>query len=199
MAPVAASVANVRDCALQRTRPLRELDRACTHALMATVVRREAGDGVAPLLQLAGTLIGVELATEDVVRRVLAYHPDTLWAFTRHRRLVGGAAMLMLNAIGLEALLAGTLNHRDPPMSCLASPGIKPAGIYLWAFCESSGSDGVLNVLARLQSPLYASSDIYALPVTSCGLGFLQRWGFQPVVGHPRNLFQYIRLANRSH
>jgi hypothetical protein len=57
----------------------------------------------------------------------------------------------------------------------------------------------VLSALARLQSPAYAASNIYAVPVTTGGLRFLQKWGFESVVGHPRNLFQYIRLANRTH
>jgi hypothetical protein len=79
------------------------------------------------------------------------------------------------------------------------SQSINAAAIYLWAIAHSSGSDGIRKMFVRLQAPPYQSGNIYGVAVTESGLRFLQRWGFRPVVGHPRKLFRYIRLANRAH
>ncbi len=199
MAPVATFVANALDCAPQQIRPPRELDLVAVPACAATKVRRESPQDVRPLLELAQALIGGQLAAEDVVRTVAARHPDTLWTFVRDSRVVGGLAMLILNAAGLRALLTGTIDTHDPEEDFLATPAETPAAIYLWGFGQASGSEGILNVFARLQSAPYASANLYAVPVTANGLRFLKSWGFRSIAGHPRDLHEYVRLTNRLH
>jgi hypothetical protein len=199
MAPVAAAVANAGICAPQHKRPARELDRAGVPQFGTTVVRSANSQDLRSLLELAQTLIGQEMASEDVVRRITVQRPDSLWAFLRDGQLVGGLAMLMLNARGLEALLAGCIDAQDPPMGLISKPAEVPAAIYLWGGAHSSASDGMLRMWVRLQSAPYESADIFAVPVTMSGLRFVQRWGFQPIPHHPRNLFRYIRITNRRH
>jgi len=199
MAPDAAIVANARYCAPQQKRAPRELDRAAEPEFGATTVREVLPEEIAPLLALAETLIGGELASEGVIRRVVAWRPDSLWTFLRDGRVVGGLAMLMLNAQGRNALLAARMDTRDPPMELVARAEENPAAIYLWALAHLSASDGVLKMLVRLQSPPYNRANLYAVPYTMSGSRFQQRWGFRPVPGHPRQLAQYIRLANRPH
>jgi hypothetical protein len=150
-------------------------------------------------LELAQALIGGQHATEDAVRRVAIHRPDSIWAFVHGTRIVGVFAMLLLNALGLELLLAQGMNSRDPSVELLATPDEAPAGIYLWAVAHSSASDGILQMFDRLQSSQYCSANIFAVPATASGLRFLRSWGFEPVPGHSRNLFQYVRLANRLH
>jgi hypothetical protein len=199
MAPVAAIVANARNCALQQTRLPRELDLATGPACLATEVRRARPEEVRQLMQLAQVLIGGQLAAEYVVRRVVARHPDSLWTFVRDHRLIGGLAMLILNASGLEALLTGAFDAFDPDVEFLATPVEAPAAIYLWGFAQLSGSEGVLSVFSRLQSAPYGSANIYAVPVTANGLRFLTSWGFRSIPGHRRELHEYVRLTNRLH
>jgi hypothetical protein len=107
--------------------------------------------------------------------------------------------MLMLNSRGLDALLAATLDTRDPPLELLAGPAETPTAIYVWGTAHLSATDGMLKMLVRLQSPPYDRANFYAVPYTLSGLRFHQRWGFHPVPGHPRHLSEYIRLSNRLH
>jgi hypothetical protein len=199
MAPGATAVANARDCAPQQVKPPRDLDRLTAPPCAACKVRRARPDDAGQLLALARVLIGGQLAAEAVVRAVAARHPDSLWTFLRDDRLIGGLAMLILNGVGLKALLCGTIDAQNPEADFLATPFEAPAGIYLWGFGQMSGSEGILNVFARLQAAPYKSANIYAVPVTSNGLRFLKSWGFQSIPGHPRDLHEYIRLTNRPH
>jgi hypothetical protein len=199
MAPVAAVVANARICAPQQSSASRELDRALAPAFGTAVVRKARPEDVGPLIDLAESLIGGELASEAVVRRVVAWRADSLWAFLRDGRVVGGFAMLMLTPMGLKALLATTMDTRNPPTELLAESDEAPAAIYLWGTAHVSATDAMLKMLVRLQSPPYQMANLYAVPHTLSGSRFQQRWGFEPIPGHPRKLSQYIRLANRLH
>jgi len=144
-------------------------------------------------------MIGVVLAPEPVVERVLVHDPDTLWALVRSERVVGGLALLMLNPGGVEALVANTLNVKDPPEHFLVGPGEAPAGIYIWGMAAPAiAFDGIAQIFVHLQSRRYESANIYSAPVTADGLRFVEGWGFRPISGHPRNLHEYIRSANRS-
>lgn len=199
MAPVAAFVADEWICAPQQKRPTRELDRAVAPVFGATVLRMAHREDIGRILELAESLMGGGLASEQAILRVMAWRPDSLWAFTRNDRLVGGFAMLMLNSTGVDALLADTMDTRDPPLQLLARPAKAPTGIYLWGSAHLSATDGMLQMLVRLQSPPYERANLYAVPHTMSGLRFHQRWGFHPVAGHPRHLSEYIRLSNRPH
>jgi hypothetical protein len=199
MAPVAASVAGDWICAPQQRRPTRELDCAVVPAFGATLVRVARPEDVGPALQLAQALIGGTQASEEVVRRVIAWRADSLWTFLLGGRVVGGFAMLMLNQAGLDALIAASIDTRDPPIELLAGPAELPIAIYLWGSAHLGATDGMLKMLVRLQSPPYEKANLYAVPYTLAGLRFHQRWGFHPVPGHPRHLSEYVRLANRLH
>lgn len=142
--------------------------------------------------------MGVALAREATVARVVRAHPDTLWTFKRNGNLVGGFAFLMLNAGGLAALFADELDLSDPPADALAVFGARPAAIYVWALLGSAvGSEGIARVIVRMQRHPYERSDLFALPATQDGLRFMRGLGFLPVSGHLRSLHRYVRLANR--
>jgi hypothetical protein len=154
---------------------------------------------VPPLLQYAEGVMGVSLACEATVARVACANPDTLWSFWRNGRLVGGFAVLMLNAAGLAALLDGTMDLSNPPAQLLARAGERPAGLYVWAVLGSAvGAEGVAHVIRRLQRRPYEAADVFALPATDDGLRFMRGLGFRAVPGHPRALHRYVRLANRA-
>jgi hypothetical protein len=164
-----------------------------------TAVRRLRLDEIGPLLEAARTAIGTGMAAEEVVERVALQQPDALWAFTRNHRLVGCLALLMLNAAGVEALLSGGVDFRDPAPSFLAEAFDTPAAIYVWALLAPAlAVDGVAEVMLRLRGPRYDSANIYAFQATHEGANLLRRLGFHPVSGCFRGLYQYVRLANRS-
>lgn len=196
MGPVVAPVAGRRIGAPQLWPPM-ELDLAVVPTPSPTFVRRARDADIHALVEAAKALIPGKLADEEVVRRVWSRQPDSLWGFFQNGTIVGGFAMFMLSAIGVEALMAGKVDASDPRDEYLAGPTEAPKGVYLWAIAHSGASDGVVKVFTRLHAPAYRLATIYGAPVTRSGKGFLQKWGFVPVPDGPPNLFQYIRRANR--
>ena len=165
-----------------------------------TVVRRIRPEEIRPLLDTARGAIGGVLASELVVRRVAAHHPDALWTFVRNGRSVGCLAMLMLNETGLEALLSEIIDFRDPAPGLLSNPTVPPAAIYVWGLMASPlAIDGVAKVILRLNASGYHLADVYAFQATEQGAGLMRRLGFEPLPGFSRKLFRYVRLANRPH
>lgn len=165
-----------------------------------TVARRTRVEEIGVLLAAARESIGGTLASEATVARVITQHPDSAWSFLRNGRLVGGLAMLMLNRAGLRVLLSDRFDFQDPPRNFLADPSDPPAAIYIWGiFAPALAIDGVAKVMLLLRSPQYDAADIYAFRNTVQGARFQERLGFRAVPGHPRNLYRYIRFANRIH
>jgi len=159
--------------------------------------RGQIGD-IPPLLRYAETAMGVPLAPEATVTRIARAHPDSVWSFWRRERLVGGVALLMLNAHGLAALLDDSLDLRDPPSAAFAAAGARPAAIYVWAILGAAfASEGIAHAIVRLQQFPYERADLFALPATEDGLRFTRGLGFHLVPEHPRALYRYVRLANR--
>jgi hypothetical protein len=142
--------------------------------------------------------MGVTLARKDMVTRIACGNPDSVWVFRRRERIVGGFAMLMLNRVGLSALLSDGFDFAEPAASLLAPYGTRPAAIYVWAVLGASvASEGIAQVIARVQQHPYELSDVFATPATEDGLRFMQGLCFRPVPGHPRSLHRYVRLVNR--
>jgi hypothetical protein len=160
--------------------------------------RGRLGD-IPALLRYAEAAMGVPLAPQATVTRIACSHPDSVWSFWLGDRLVGGVALLMLNADGHAALFADTIDLSDPPSSLFAQPGERPAAIYVWAILGAAlASEGIAHAIVRLQKHPYERADLFALPATDDGLRFTRGLGFHLVPGHPRALYRYVRLANRT-
>jgi hypothetical protein len=178
----------------------KEFDRIVAPEAGQTAVRRAAARELGGSLRVVANAIKCTTVSEEVLRKVIYKQEDTLWIFTRNEQLVGCFAMLMLNDTGREALLRDAIDVLDPPSNFLVPTGAEPAAIYVWAVVgRSLAADGVAKVIVHLQSGPYKFADVYACPATKDGLRFMKRLGFEPVPGHPRNLFKYVRLANRLH
>ena len=164
------------------------------------VQARQANSSDIPMvLRAAEAAIGAPLADETVVRDLVRAHPDTVWVFWRNGLIVGGVALLMLNATGIARLIANRIDLKRPPVDLLAPPGHPPAAIYVWALLgRLTHAEGVSRVIVRLQQPPYRQSDMFALPATADGLRFLHRLGFRLVPNDQRSLYRYVRLANRT-
>lgn len=160
--------------------------------------RGQIGD-IPLLLRYAEAAMGVALAPEATVARIACAHPDSVWSFWRHDRLVGGVALLMLNSRGVAALLDDSFDLRDPPSALFAAAGQRPAAIYVWAILGAAvASEGIAHAIVRLQQYPYERADLFALPATDDGLRFTRGLGFHLVPEHPRELYRYVRLANRK-
>ena len=188
-------------CAPQRVPRLRDFDLVVAPRFGRTVARRaRRGEIGTTLVTVSNAIDHLRSATRDVVARVVAQNPDSLWVVVREGLLVGCSAFMMLNDYGLSALISGDIDMRDPAPSYLTPAGEKPAAIYVWALASPSvAADGIAKIIMRLQSPPYERADLYASPATRAGTRFARALGFEPIPGHPRNLFRYIRLVNRQH
>lgn len=158
-----------------------------------------AEDELQPALEQAAGLMGAHLAPLGVVRRVWSFNRDNITMFRRNGKPVGMCALLLLNNVGLRALLDGTFKPSDPDTGHLIPDGIEPAAIYVWGvIAPGVASEGVKHMSVRFRSPLYRHADLYARAATSWGERMILGTGYSPVPGSPLSLFQYVRAANRA-
>jgi len=163
-----------------------------------TIRRCHAAD-LAAVSTLATTGIGGELAHNRSVENVLQVNPNSVFLFKRRDLLVGVWAMLMLSPRGIEALLLGELDTRNPEPEMLVSATQEPSAIYVWAVVASSlASEGIRHVSAFLRQPLYVRSNLYAKPATSAGKQILSDTGFRSINQVGEGLHRYLRHANRQ-
>jgi hypothetical protein len=162
------------------------------------LARRADAADLDSLLSFASGAVGSALASKEVVARITAAHPDSVWMFKLDGKIVGGVALLMLNDEGLQALLCGSIDLLDPPVRYVVDPAVPPAGIYCWAVIGPSvAAEGILRVLAEMRAPLYARSNFYSMPNTEDGVRFTEKMGFHLIPGLPHRLYRYVRAANR--
>lgn len=164
--------------------PLEALDSARLGRRL--VVYTPTGCEIDGLLVRARRDLG-QLASSEVVCRVMSHNPDTVWAIARRSRFKAQApegegflAFLMLNEAGLRGLFDGSLNRADPDLAHLAAQSEKPAAIYVWA-CHARGVlvGGVPLALERVWTPRYRDVDLYSRPVTVEGQKFLEALNFE--------------------
>jgi hypothetical protein len=185
-------------CALQYKGRTKEFDLVSVRANRTLARPATLGDVRAAVATVGDAIKGVHTAAPQVVGRVVMQNPDSLWVFVRDAKFVGCVAMLMLNRKGLDALVADSIDIRDPDPRLLAPAGAEPAAIYIWALASlRHTADGIVKVIQRLRMPPFRRSDIYARPATAEGLRFLWVLCFEPISGQ-HNLFRYERLANRD-
>jgi hypothetical protein len=141
----------------------------------------------------------------DPARRVHFHHRGSVLAVIRNERIVGAAAVLYLNSVGLAQLRSGTFSYGAPEVDVLTLPGEPAAAIYAWALCLPANTIGAIgNVMRWLQRPLYRQADIFARPGTIGGMRFMRDTGFVASAfrtpdlwiyqRHPRSIFDYFTL-----
>ncbi|MGO9359331.1 MAG: GNAT family N-acetyltransferase [Xanthobacteraceae bacterium] len=127
------------------------------------------------------------LTGADVVKRMVAYNPDCLWAIARRDRFdpaapkaEGVIAFLMLNQEGVRQLIAGSFNAADPDTALLTAQHEQPSGIYLWA-CHAKGPLAAAAPLAfqKMWTPLYRDADIFTRTTNLAAIRFVESMGFR--------------------
>ncbi|MEJ0074034.1 MAG: GNAT family N-acetyltransferase [Alphaproteobacteria bacterium] len=169
------------------------------------VVFTPAGDEVDRLMMRARRDIE-GLTTTDVIHRVMSFNPDAFWAIARRGRFdarspagEGFVAFLMLNDAGMQRLIEGTLNTKDPEPVYLAAQNERPAGIYIWA-CHARGLmvGGVPLAFEKIWTPLYRGADVYARAVTPAGDRFLGELGFRRGATYKGATAEHLHMYRRS-
>jgi len=150
------------------------------------------------LVRIAAQEIPSLAAAEAAVMRVQRKHPESIWAFRRGDQTVGIYAMLLLNKRGREQLLAGSIDFANPALECLSEPGEPVTAIYKWAVVARGTTAEGLHLMSRhLQSPLYASANLYARAVGEAAERLDFNLGFTPV-RPDSELLVYVRMCNRA-
>ncbi|MCP4381178.1 MAG: GNAT family N-acetyltransferase [Hyphomicrobiales bacterium] len=193
----------------RRRASIHPLDHTGGHALCArlSVFMPTAGQ-IARLMDRAREAIPVPLAANQTVQRVAAANPDAFWAIARRKQRAdieppeprGLVAMLMLTAEGVDALLCGRLDARNPPHRFLVGQHERPAAIYGWLIhARGSLAPGLSLVMDKLQAPLYRGVDILCRASTKDGAAFFDALGFSRGVWWDGELRGEFRHYRRSH
>jgi len=165
------------------SRPLPQLD---PHQLSGRlVVFTPSGIEAARLWENARKDIAA-LTTTEIVQRVMTHNPDCFWAIARrsHYRSTepkgdGFLAFLMLNDAGMQGLVDGSLNTKDPDTQFLARQNEKPAGIYVWGVhARGPIAGGIPLALEKVWTPQYRDVNMFARAVTMDGQRLLETVGF---------------------
>lgn len=147
-------------------------------------VRMTTLEEVPALHALTVAEIGPSVATLQTMQGVYKHNPECLWTILRRpasgepERVAGYFGFLHLNAEGLEALEARTLNGRKPDLKLIAKAGERPAALYVWA-----GIARRVRVLAEmlvaqaLGAERYGGLPVYATAGTLGGLKWLNHLG----------------------
>jgi predicted GNAT family N-acyltransferase len=122
-----------------RTRLIKPLDgHEILHLARRLVVFTPHGNQIPALMNKAREAIPM-LTTADVVQRVASHNPDCIWAVARRDKFditspegEGYFAFLPLTEAGLQGLLDGSLDRKNPPLSCIAAQNEKAAAVYVW-------------------------------------------------------------------
>ncbi len=127
--------------------------------------------------------IGSDVAPVPVVQSVYRHNPLAWWTIWRSAdaarakpEMVGLAAYLPLNGLGLEALRRGDLTARDPDLRLLAPHGEAPAALYLWAIVAHGLSDLAGKLIGHaIGLDLYERLPMFGTIGTEDGLKVLRR------------------------
>lgn len=175
-----------------------EFDSLAPNERTKIIMTRGRVQDIPAAITLARDAIGVDIASPQVVKRVLLRNPNNILMFRRGNQLAGTWSNLLLNSYGLESLLLGELDLTNPPDAALATVGEAPAGIYVWAVvAPGRAAEGIKHVAQFLSQPLYANANLYARPATQQGANLSDTLGFKPVAGHIDGIWRYLRHANR--
>ncbi len=134
--------------------------------------------------QLIVSEISTDVGTVDVMRAVRAHNPDAFWAIERidsddHTIVSAGMySFLPLNELGLEALVAGRMDRKAPPLSELASDGQRPAAMYVWALVAKGFAKVTYPLIRKALGDLYKDVPTYAIAATPGGVKAVSDRGF---------------------
>ncbi len=158
----------------RKTRSLDHLPLTCRYE-----VRIAADNELPDLASLAERHIPGIINACETARLLNLHHRGSVFTVLRCERIVGAAAFLYLNSVGLAQLKSGIFPYRTPQLDHLTRPGEPPAAIYAWVLCLPAITIGAIgNIMRWLQRPPYRPADIFAGPGTPGGMRFRRDVGF---------------------
>jgi len=149
-------------------------------------VSRVPEDRIDEILALTAAYIPGETAQAESLRRVHRRNSDSFWgAFARQPdgklKLAGYQACLFLNRAGELALIAGTLDTKQPQEIYLTTKGERPAAIYIWCVVAERLSKIAGPAIIMQMADLHKRLPVYAIVVTEAGLRAARKMNYKPV------------------
>jgi predicted GNAT family N-acyltransferase len=150
-----------------------------------TFVKSPTEELLSHIHDLTKVEISERIAPIEVVRNVHRRNPISFWAIYRSAdtnrtapQFAGFWSCLPLNDAGHQALLDGSLNLANPPLSCLTPKGEDPKAIYIWAIVARRISllAGLL-VQHAVGLDLWETLPVYVSVGTQDGLRSIKRLG----------------------
>ncbi|HMA71957.1 MAG TPA: hypothetical protein VKP67_10785 [Xanthobacteraceae bacterium] len=176
-----------------------EFDRLEVPARPRIRLHRATNADIGVARQMAAQEIPGAIASEQAIARTITQNRNSVLLFYKNAEVVGIWAMLMLTAIGLEALLLGEFDGLNPNPNGIAATGDSPAAIYHWAVVAPGlASEGIRHVGPFLRQPPYRGANFYSRPATDVGIRLNLGLGFRPIAAGTPGLFRYVRLINRA-
>lgn len=123
----------------------------------------------------------LRLAGNEVLARLRTFNPQIFQSIHAGNRLLGLAAWLPLNELGLGALLSGHLDASDPHLSYLCAPGVQPVAAYCWYVHAPRRLVRALPAILNELSQLAPGAPVYTRPVHAHAVGLLVKLGFVSV------------------
>ncbi len=146
---------------------------------------------------MLGESIEAPLASLESALRVQQASPHSIWSVHSSAGLLGGAAFLPLNALGLYKLIYGKLDRANPPLDSIAVGMERPVVLYVWGVvARGSGVLGLSEILPQLETQRFAGVDIWADPVTEEGERLARRLGLTRI-SHGTQTFYKLDRGGR--
>ena len=153
---------------------------------------------LADLVAVARREIPGVSVSEAGLAQFLRGDPESIFAFERAGKLLGGIAFLHLNSRGHDALLRDRIDLKNPGHEFLARPGEDVSAIYVWALaCHGRAVLGLANVAEYLRKPRFVGADYFAMPATAAGRDLLIAIGFRQLANATSGLWCYQRPWHR--
>jgi predicted GNAT family N-acyltransferase len=149
------------------------------------------------------------LTSAEVVQRVASHNPDCFWAIARRDRFdvmrpegEGYVAFLPLTRDGLDRLLDGRLDRRNPPLSLVSAQHEKPAGIYVWhVYAPGQLAAGAPLAAQKIWSINNHDVDLYSWSINAEAARFVEGMGFRrapKLAGSSAPQFHMFRRSDRT-
>lgn len=125
-------------------------------------------------------------ATAETCEAVFAHNPDSFRVFRAgeskdHTSTVRGfSSSLFLNDKGLSALQSGTFAGRNPDLSHLAPPLVRPAATYAWALvARGFGTCAVTHTALSYRQEIYKGVPVWCTAGSQAGARLINSEGLE--------------------
>jgi predicted GNAT family N-acyltransferase len=154
--------------------------------------------------RLAHLEISRDVSARETLEAVHARNPDAFWVIDHQRssqesvELIGFYTFLPLTKEGCDALEAGALDTKAPPVDMIAPFGTRPECLYLWGVVARRIAKSINPLISRAMGELYSGVKVYVTASTEGGLKAATERGFVNKGGAQNRMGSLLRLPMLS-